>query len=185
MGRGTCPGPCCLPSPRSPRRCPRSSPGPRPSPPPRPGDGGLPLPGAGGVVRGVRLGAPLAGAVGLALAMAGILLVEGVAYPIRYPRAFDVRPLTAAAAANVPPGGTVVGYPDLRLSYDFYLRRRVVEISDEASVRTRLATAPDDAFIMTAERWQALTAAADPAWQVLASATLRDKHMVVVGRAVR
>ena len=49
----------------------------------------------------------------------------------------------------------------------------------------RLATAPDDAFIMTAERWQALTAAADPAWQVLASATLRDKHMVVVGRAVR
>ena len=79
----------------------------------------------------------------------------------------------------------MVGYPDLRLSYDFYLRRRVVEISDEASVRTRLATAPDDAFIMTAERWQALTAAADPAWQVLASATLWDTHMVVVGRAVR
>ena len=78
----------------------------------------------------------------------------------------------------------MVGYPDLRLSYDFYLRRRVVEISDEASVRTRLATAPDDAFIMTAERWQALTAA-DPVWQVLASATLRDTHMVAVGRAVR
>jgi len=147
--------------------------------------GALALAACAGLVRGVRLGAPLAGAVGLALAMAGILLVEGVAYPIRYTRAFDVRPLTAAAAANVPPGGTVVGYPDLRLSYDFYLRRRVVEISDEASVRTRLATAPDDAFIMTAERWQALTAAADPAWQVLASATLRDKHMVVVGRAVR
>src|SRR5207249_328839 len=65
------------------------------------------------LVRGVRLGAPTTGAVGLALAMAGILLVEGITYPIRYTRAFDVRPLTVAAAANVGPGGTVVGYPGL------------------------------------------------------------------------
>jgi len=137
------------------------------------------------LVRGVRLGAPVAGAVGLALAMAGILLVEGVAYPIRYTRAFDVRPLAAAAAANVLPGSTVVGYPDLRLSYDFYLRRRVVEIKDEVSVRDRLAAVPYDAFIMTAERWQALAPAADPAWRVLASATLRDRPMVVVGRTLR
>jgi 4-amino-4-deoxy-L-arabinose transferase-like glycosyltransferase len=137
------------------------------------------------LVRGVRLGAPVAGAVGLALAMAGILLVEGVAYPIRYTRAFDVRPLAAAAAANVPPGGTVVGYPDLRLSYDFYLRRRVVEIKDEASVRDRLATVPRDAFIMTADRWHALAPTADSAWRVLASATLRERPMVVVGRTPR
>src|SRR5438034_9984086 len=57
------------------------------------------------LVRGVRLGAPTTGAVGLALAMAGILLVEGITYPIRYTRAFDVRPLTVAAAADVAPGG--------------------------------------------------------------------------------
>src|SRR5207249_4316958 len=130
------------------------------------------------LVRGVRLGAPTTGAVGLALAMAGILLVEGITYPIRYTRAFDVRPLTVAAAANVAPGGTVVGYPGLRLSYDFYLQRRVVEIADDAAVRARLATAPHDAFIMTAERWRALAPAADSAWRVLASAPLADKTMV-------
>jgi 4-amino-4-deoxy-L-arabinose transferase-like glycosyltransferase len=145
----------------------------------------LALAACAGLVRGVRRGAPVAGVVGLALAMAGILLVEGVAYPIRYTRAFDVRPLTAAAAANVVQSGTVVGYPDLRLSYDFYLRRRVVEISDEASVRDRLANGPGDAFIMTAERWHALAPAVDPAWRVLASATLRNKHMVVIGRTRR
>ena len=137
------------------------------------------------LVRGVRLGAPTTGAVGLALAMAGILLVEGITYPIRYTRAFDVRPLTVAAAANVAPGGTVVGYPGLRLSYDFYLQRRVVEIADDAAVRARLATAPHDAFIMTAERWRALAPAADSAWRVLASAPLADKTMVAVGRSTR
>src|SRR5438552_4237194 len=51
-------------------------------------------------------------------------LFRSVAYPIRYTRAFDIRPLTVAAAANVAPGGTVVGYPGLRLSYDFYLQDR-------------------------------------------------------------
>src|SRR5256885_1292486 len=137
------------------------------------------------LVRGVRLGAPPSGAVGLALAVAGVLLVEGVAYPIRYTRAFDIRPLTVAAAANVAPGGTVVGYPGLRLSYDFYLQRRVVEIGDEAAVQARLRTAPHDAFIMTAERWRALAPAADPTWQVLASATVGDKSMVAVGRPTR
>jgi len=137
------------------------------------------------LVRGVRLGAPQSGAVGFALAVAGVLLVEGVAYPIRYTRAFDIRPLTVAAAANVAPGGTVVGYPGLRLSYDFYLQRRVVEIGDEAAVRARLRTAPHDAFIMTAERWRALAPAADPTWQVLASATVGDKSMVAVGRPTR
>ena len=52
-------------------------------------------------------------------------------------------------------------------------------------MRTRLGTAPHDAFIMTAERWRALAPAADPTWQVLASATVGDKSMVAVGRPTR
>lgn len=142
---------------------------------------------AGGValLRGARRDAPLAGAIGLALAMAGVLVIEGITYPVRYARSYDVRPLAAAAARNVPPDGTVIGYPDLRLSYDFYLERQVVEISDEATVRSRLAAARPEAFIMTAERWRALAPGADPAWQVLASATLRHRSMVVVGRSSR
>jgi hypothetical protein len=79
----------------------------------------------------------------------------------------------------------VVGYPDLRLSYDFYLQRRVVEIGDEAAVLARLATAPREAFIMRADRWRALAPAVDSAWQVLASAALGDKTMVVIGRSAR
>src|SRR2546422_10243931 len=91
-----------------------------------------------------------------------------------------MRPLRVAAAANVAPGGTVVGESFIQLSYDFYLQRRVVEIGDEAAVRARLRTAPHDAFIMTAERWRALAPAADPTWQGLASATVRDKRMGAV-----
>src|SRR3989441_3403841 len=58
------------------------------------------------LVRGVRLGAPPSGAVGLALAVAGGLLLGGGGDPLRHSPAFDIRPLTVAAAANVAPGGT-------------------------------------------------------------------------------
>lgn len=135
------------------------------------------------LVRAVRGDAARSGAVALALALALILVIEGVTYPVRYAQAFDVRPLAQAAAMSVAPGGLVIGYPDLRLSYDVYLhRQKVVEMSDETAVRARLRATPRDAFIMTAERWTALAPDAHPDWRVLASATLRDRNMVTVGR---
>jgi 4-amino-4-deoxy-L-arabinose transferase-like glycosyltransferase len=137
------------------------------------------------LVRAVRYHALTSGAVGLALAVAGILIVEGLTYPIRYARWFDVRPLAAAAAADVPSGGTVVGYPDLRLSYDFYLRRRIVEVRNEAATRHLVAAEPRQAIIMTAERWRALAPFVAPGWHVLASATVRDRNMVTVGGVQR
>jgi 4-amino-4-deoxy-L-arabinose transferase-like glycosyltransferase len=138
------------------------------------------------LLHAVRARTALSGPLSLALALAGVLVVVGVAYPYRYTRAFDVRPLVAAAAAAVGPGGTVIGYPDLKLSYDIYLYpRRVVETSDEAAVRARLATGPRDVFIMTADRWSALAPNAHAGWQVLASAMLRDRAMVAVGASGR
>jgi hypothetical protein len=123
------------------------------------------------------------GAVVLGLALAVIFLMEGFTYPGRYARAFDVRPLAAAASASVgPSGGAVIGYPDLRLSYDVYLHRhRVIEIRDDSTVRARLQGEPRDSFIMTRDRWNALAAGAHPGWRVLASAKLGDRTMVTVG----
>jgi 4-amino-4-deoxy-L-arabinose transferase-like glycosyltransferase len=134
-----------------------------------------------GLVRGAR--APDAsGAVVLALALAAIFIVEGVTYPGRYAHAFDVRPLAAAAVASTPPDGTVIGYPDLRLSYDVYLRdRRVIEMSDGNAVAARVRAAPQDVFVMTADRWKALAPGAHPRWRVLASAKVGDRTMVTVG----
>ena len=76
----------------------------------------------------------------------------------------------------------VFGHPDLRLSYDIYLGRRVIELPTEADVRAQLATAADARFIMPAARWEALARGVDPRWRVLASADLRERSTVVVGR---
>jgi 4-amino-4-deoxy-L-arabinose transferase-like glycosyltransferase len=126
---------------------------------------------------------PRAGAVGLGLSMAGILVVTAVTYPPRYTRAFDVRPLAAAARASASAHGVVVGHPDLRLSYDVYLERRVIEAPTETAVRAMLATDSLASFIMPAARWESLAAAAGPAWRVVASRSLRGRPMVVIGRS--
>jgi 4-amino-4-deoxy-L-arabinose transferase-like glycosyltransferase len=141
------------------------------------------LVGVAALVLGVRRRAVRTGAVGVGLGMAGILLVEGMTYPPRYTRAFDVRPLAAAASASVPRDGVVIGHPDLRLSYDVYLGRRVIELADEASVRARLATDTRASFIMPGARWVPLAPGAGPAWRILASRSLRGRPMVVVGRS--
>ena len=120
----------------------------------------------------------------LGLALAAVFIVLGVTYPARYARDFDIRPLAAAAVGSLAPDGAVIGYPDLRLSYDVYLRRRrVVELRDVEAVQARVRTAPRDAFIMTASRWQALAPSADPGWRVLATARIGDRTMVTVGRS--
>lgn len=138
----------------------------------------------------VRREAYVAGTVGLALAIAGILLLEGVRYPGRYASAYDVRPIAAAASARVAAGGVVVGHPDLRLSYDFYLRRPVREIPSRDLLAGRLADSAPAVVITTRERWSALAsgAAAAPtvaAWGVVASATVGERDMVVVGKGAR
>ncbi len=94
------------------------------------------------------------------------------------------------ASALVGAGGVVVGHPDLRLSYDFYLRRPVREIPSRDLLAGRLADSAPAVVITTRERWSALAsgAAAAPtvaAWGVVASATVGERDMVVVGKGAR
>src|SRR5256885_17266442 len=61
------------------------------------------------LVRGVRLGAPPSGAVGLALAVAGVLPLEGGGDPIPHSPALHHPPPAGARPPDPAPGGTVVG----------------------------------------------------------------------------
>jgi 4-amino-4-deoxy-L-arabinose transferase-like glycosyltransferase len=122
-------------------------------------------------------------AVGLAVALgvAAVLLLEGAGSPPRFARDFDVRPLTAAALAVTPPGTAVAAYPDLPLTYDFYLRAPVVELGDEAAV-TMVSQPPRGAIILPPRAWRGLAPRAHAAWEVLAVHYLGGKPMLVIGR---
>jgi len=136
------------------------------------------------LVVAVRRRALAMGAVGLGIALGAILLVEAIGYPTRYTRAFDLRPLAATAVSGLAPDAVVFAHPDLRLSYDVYLRRQVVELPSEAAVRSRLAADRTARVIMPTARWDALAPTLDAGWRILASASLRDRAMVVIGREV-
>ena len=97
-------------------------------------------------------------------------------------RSFDLRPMAAAIAAHVPPSGTVLGHPDVRLAYNFYVRRHIVEMRDGADVRTRVATAPPEAILVSADRWRVLALPEAAAWRVLASNRLGNRTIMLLGR---
>ena len=71
-------------------------------------------------------------------------------------------------------------YPDIWLTYDFYLRRPVVEL-DRAGVERLLASAPGGAVIMTRQSWRGLQPRAHPAWRVVAARRVGWDEMVVLG----
>jgi 4-amino-4-deoxy-L-arabinose transferase-like glycosyltransferase len=120
--------------------------------------------------------------VAVALSLAGTLVLTGIRYPARLARDYDVRPLAAAAAGHVGPDGTVFGYPDLRLAYDFYLRRPVVELATVDRVLRLLASPePGQVLITSRERWRDLSSRARSPWRVLATRTLDGHEIVVVG----
>ena len=120
-----------------------------------------------------RRGVPARGAIGLALAMAGVLVITGITYPARYTQAFDLRPMAAAITANVPPSGTVLGHPDVRLGVQF-LRAPPHRRGAGTDVRKRIATAPPDAILVSesslaragaAGRGGLAGAGVEPAWR--------------------
>jgi 4-amino-4-deoxy-L-arabinose transferase-like glycosyltransferase len=138
----------------------------------------------GAIVTGLsaRRRAWIAMTVAVALSLTGILVLTGVRYPARQARDHDVRPLAAAAAGHVGPGGAVFGYPDLRLAYDFYLGRPAVELAATDQVLRLLASPePGQVLITSRERWQELSARARSSWRVLAARTLDGREIVVVG----
>ena len=118
--------------------------------------------GAVQVRRLVRREAFLGVAVSVAFVLGAIEAVEEVTSPLRRARDYDVPALAAVAAAHVPPGGTVIGYPDLSLVWDVYLRRRVREIWWIDDVVRRLGEPSRDVLIMTAQRWADVAGRARP-----------------------
>lgn len=142
----------------------------------------LALAAAAALIVAARRGVPIRGALGLALAMAGVLVIIGITYPARYTQNFDLRPMAAAITANVPPSGTVLGHPDVRLAYNFYVRRHIVELREGPEVRKRIATAPPDAILVSEARWRALALPDAAAWRVLASNRLGGRTILLMGR---
>jgi hypothetical protein len=121
-----------------------------------------------------------------ALAIAGVIAVLGVRYPARYTAAYDIRGLAGAASALTPPEATVVGYPDLRLSYDFYLHRRIAEAASDTRAINRLRnSASPDVMIMTDERWAALMPQVPGDWQPRARARVAGHDVLVIGSGRR
>ena len=142
----------------------------------------LALAAAAALIVAARRGVPGQGAIGLALAMAGVLVVVGITYPARYTRSFDLRPMAKAITTSVPPSGTVLGYPDVRLAYNFYVRRTIIETRDATDVRQRIAAGPPDAILVSADRWRALGLPDAAAWRILASSRLGGRTILLVGK---
>jgi 4-amino-4-deoxy-L-arabinose transferase-like glycosyltransferase len=137
--------------------------------------------GAVQVGRLARREAFLGVAVSVALVLGAIEVVEGVTAPQRRARDYDVRALAAIATAHVSPDGLVIGYPDLSLEWDVYLRRPVREIGSTDGVVSFLGEPSRGIVIMTAPRWAEVAGRADPSWCVLAARRIGDREMVVVG----
>jgi len=141
---------------------------------------GLMLATALAAVVAARRGAFARGGLVVALGIGAILLIEGARYPARFAREFDVRPITAAAQALTPPGSVVRVYPDIWLTYDFYLRRPVVEL-DRGRVEQLLAGSASGAVIMSRKSWTGLQPLAHPSWRVVASRRVANDEMLVLG----
>jgi 4-amino-4-deoxy-L-arabinose transferase-like glycosyltransferase len=120
------------------------------------------------------------GGLVVALGVGAILLIEGARYPARFAREFDVRPIAAAAQAMTPPGAVVRVYPDIWLTYDFYLRRPVVEL-DRARVEQLLAGSASGAVIMSRKSWTGLQPLAHSSWRVVATHRVANDEMLVLG----
>ena len=114
------------------------------------------------------------------LGTGAVLVVEGARYPTRFAQLFDVRPVAAAAAALTPPGAAVPVYPDIWLSYDFYMRRPVAEI-DHTALEQLLSGPARGAVVTTRKAWAAFASRAHPSWRVVASHRAGHRQMVVLG----
>jgi 4-amino-4-deoxy-L-arabinose transferase-like glycosyltransferase len=129
-------------------------------------------------VRGSGLGATLA----LAIALGGILFVEGWGYPPRFAERANIRGFTAAMATKLSPDGRLLAYPDAGLYYDFYLRRPVRELATAAELDAVLASPqPGDLLLMREAGWSAVRPSADARWEVRLTGRVGAHQMVLLG----
>jgi len=127
-------------------------------------------------------GSGVAATAALALALAGILIVEGWTYPPRYAERTNIRGFTAAVAERLPPEPRIVTHLDAGLAYDFYLRRPVRELPRLADLDALLAApGPGDVVLMREERWEKMREANEGRWQVLLADRVQRDRMVMLG----
>jgi 4-amino-4-deoxy-L-arabinose transferase-like glycosyltransferase len=124
----------------------------------------------------------VAATVVLALALGGILIVEGWTYPARYAERTNIRGFTAAVAERVPPDVRILTYLDAGLVYDFYLRRSIQELPGLADLDARLAAPTPGAVVLIREdRWATMRAAHEARWQVLLADQVGRVRMILLG----
>ena len=132
-----------------------------------------------------RLAAGRSGVVAtvvLALALGGILIVEGWTYPGRYAERSNIRGFTAAMTERLSPDARVITYLDAGLAYDFYLRRPVQELPRLADLEARLAAPTSgDVVLIREDRWATLRGANEARWQVLLAGRVGRDRMVLLG----
>jgi 4-amino-4-deoxy-L-arabinose transferase-like glycosyltransferase len=130
-----------------------------------------------------RRGSGLGATAALALALGGILLIEGWTYPGRYAERTNIRGFTAAVAARLPRDAHVLAHPDASLAYDFYLRRPVRELPGAADLAAELAAPrPGDVLLMREAGWAAVRERAEGRWQVLLADRVGRDQMVLLGQ---
>ena len=130
------------------------------------------------MIRGAGLGATAA----LAMALGGILLIEGWGYPPRFAESSNIRGFTAAMAGHLAADARVLAYPDAGLSYDLYLRRPVRELPGTADLEAELAApGPGDVLLIRESRWAALRMPAQDRWQVLMADRVGREQVLLLG----
>ena len=127
-------------------------------------------------------GSGAAATAALALALGGILIVEGWTYPGRYAERSNIRAFTAAIAERLPPDPRILTHLDAGLAYDFHLRRPVHELPRLSDLEARLAAPePGDVVLMREERWAKMRADNEARWQVLLADRVGRDEMVLLG----
>jgi 4-amino-4-deoxy-L-arabinose transferase-like glycosyltransferase len=143
---------------------------------------GLAVAGLGGASVLAARGAGFGATTVLALALGGILLIEGWGYPARFAQSSNIRGFTTAMAAHLAPDSRVLAYPDAGLSYDFYLRRPVRELPGAADLEAELsAPRPADVLLIRESRWAALQIPARDRWQVLMADRVGRERVLLLG----
>jgi hypothetical protein len=127
-------------------------------------------------------GSGVAATVTLALALGGILVVEGWTYPARFAERNNVRGFATAMAERLPPAPRIVTHLDAGLVYDFYLRRPVQELPRLADLEAVLAApGPGDVVLIREERWAKMREAYEGRWQVLLDERVGRVRMMLLG----
>jgi 4-amino-4-deoxy-L-arabinose transferase-like glycosyltransferase len=129
-----------------------------------------------------RGGSGFAATMAVAVALGGILFVEGWGYPTRYAEQSNIRGFTAGMAAALSAEERVLAYPDAGLYYDYYLRRPVRELATAAQLESVLASPQaGDVLLMREAGWSEVRPKAESRWEVRLTGHVGSRPMVLLG----